>query len=401
MEQGDGLRLGDAAVEPAQHAVDVGDVPVLRRVPAAAPPVELPPRETLGAAQIAEADGGGVDGVQVGEDVDDRLADAPPQIGPVVEGGGQVAADDDAAAALQHVEVDAQDVRVGAEREAARREGEGVAEAGQHPVLARHVVGGGGDRPQGRPPQHVLGRPELQQVRQVRVPAPELPDRQRPRRLGKVRAQPRFQPRKLEPLVGPDVDDLGIDGGVHDGCFPVRCRHGRLYYPSRPGGVGSVRSGGNRGAGMRVIDGLDALEALAGTELGASEWMTVTQEMIDRFAEVTLDPQWIHVDRERAAAESPWGTTIAHGFLTLSLMPHFRRQISQVRGVSRAINYGVDRVRFPNAVKTGARVRGVQTLLTTKRVEPGLVRFTSRFVVEIEGESKPACVADTVTLVYA
>lgn len=152
---------------------------------------------------------------------------------------------------------------------------------------------------------------------------------------------------------------------------------------------------------MRVIDGLDALEALAGVELGASEWLTVTQEMIDRFAEVTLDPQWIHVDRDRAAAESPWGTTIAHGFLTLSLVPHFRRRIAEVRGVSRAVNYGVDRVRFPNAVKAGARVRGVQTLLTTQRVEPGAVRFTSRFVVEIEGESKPACVADTVSLVYA
>lgn len=152
---------------------------------------------------------------------------------------------------------------------------------------------------------------------------------------------------------------------------------------------------------MRVIDGLDALEALAGSEIGASEWLTVTQDMIDRFAEVTLDPQWIHVDRARAAAESPWGTTIAHGFLTLSLVPHFRRRIAEVRGVSRAVNYGVDRVRFPNAVKAGARVRGVQTLLATTRVEPGAVRFTSRFVIEIEGESKPACVADTVSLVYA
>lgn len=152
---------------------------------------------------------------------------------------------------------------------------------------------------------------------------------------------------------------------------------------------------------MRVIDGLDALEALAGSEVGASEWLTVTQDMIDRFAEVTLDPQWIHVDRARAAAESPWGTTIAHGFLTLSLVPHFRRRIAEVRGVSRAVNYGVDRVRFPNAVKAGARVRGVQTLLATTRVEPGAVRFTSRFVIEIEGESKPACVADTVSLVYA
>ena len=152
---------------------------------------------------------------------------------------------------------------------------------------------------------------------------------------------------------------------------------------------------------MRVIDGLEALEALAGSEIGASEWLTVTQDMIDRFAEVTLDPQWIHVDRDRAAAESPWGTTIAHGFLTLSLVPHFRRRIAEVRGVSRAVNYGVDRVRFPNAVKAGARVRGVQTLLATTRVEPGAVRFTSRFVIEIEGESKPACVADTVSLVYA
>lgn len=152
---------------------------------------------------------------------------------------------------------------------------------------------------------------------------------------------------------------------------------------------------------MRVIDGLDALEALAGSEIGASEWLTVTQDMIDRFAEVTLDPQWIHVDRDRAAAESPWGTTIAHGFLTLSLVPHFRRRIAEVRGVSRAVNYGVDRVRFPNAVKAGARVRGVQTLLATTRVEPDAVRFTSRFVIEIEGESKPACVADTVSLVYA
>ena len=152
---------------------------------------------------------------------------------------------------------------------------------------------------------------------------------------------------------------------------------------------------------MRVIDGLDALEALAGSEVGASEWLTVTQDMIDRFAEVTLDRQWIHVDRARAAAESPWGTTIAHGFLTLSLVPHFRRRIAEVRGVSRAVNYGVDRVRFPNAVKAGARVRGVQTLLATTRVEPGAVRFTSRFVIEIEGESKPACVADTVSLVYA
>ena len=110
---------------------------------------------------------------------------------------------------------------------------------------------------------------------------------------------------------------------------------------------------------MRVINGLDELDALAGTELGASDWLAITQDMIDRFADVTLDPQWIHVDADRAARESPYGTTIAHGFLTLSLIPHFRQQIAEVRGVARAINYGVNKVRFPSAVRRDVRVRGV------------------------------------------
>ena len=152
---------------------------------------------------------------------------------------------------------------------------------------------------------------------------------------------------------------------------------------------------------MRVIDGFNELESLGGVELGASEWLTITQEMVDRFADVTLDHQWIHVAPDRAARESPYGTTIAHGFLTLSLVPHFTRQITDLRGVSRRINYGVNKVRFPNAVRTGVRVRGVQTLLATLRVDPGTVRFVSQVVIEIEGETKPACVAETVTMVYA
>ncbi|MEE2638009.1 MAG: MaoC family dehydratase [Acidobacteriota bacterium] len=152
---------------------------------------------------------------------------------------------------------------------------------------------------------------------------------------------------------------------------------------------------------MRIIEGLDGLQALVGTELGASEWLTITQTMIDRFADVTLDDQWIHVDGARAATESPYGTTIAHGFLTLSRVPCFRRQIAQIRGVSRAINYGVNKVRFPNAVTSGARVRGVQTLLTAIRVDANAMRLTSKFVVEIDTESKPACVAETVSLVFA
>ena len=152
---------------------------------------------------------------------------------------------------------------------------------------------------------------------------------------------------------------------------------------------------------MRVINGLDELDALAGAELGASDWLAITQDMIDRFADVTLDPQWIHVDADRAARESPYGTTIAHGFLTLSLIPHFRQQIAEVRGVARAINYGVNKVRFPSAVRRDVRVRGVETLLTTTRVAAGTIRLTSRFVVEVEGETKPACVAETVTMVFA
>ncbi len=152
---------------------------------------------------------------------------------------------------------------------------------------------------------------------------------------------------------------------------------------------------------MRVIDGLDGLEALAGTELGASEWLTLSQDMISRFAEVTRDSQWIHVDGDRAARESPYGTTIAHGFLTLSLVPHFCEQIAEIRGVTRAINYGVNKVRFPSPVRREARVRGVQTLLTTTRIEAGKLRVTSRLVVEIKGETKPACVAETVAMVFA
>ena len=152
---------------------------------------------------------------------------------------------------------------------------------------------------------------------------------------------------------------------------------------------------------MRVINGVDDLESLIGTELGASPWLTITQEMVDRFADITLDHQWIHVDAGRAKRESPYGTTIAHGFLTLSLVPHFTGQIADLRGVSRQINYGVNKVRFPNAVRTGTRVRGVQTLLVLTRLDPGSVRFTSRVVIEIEGETKPACVAETVTMAYA
>ena len=118
---------------------------------------------------------------------------------------------------------------------------------------------------------------------------------------------------------------------------------------------------------MRVIEGLDEFESLTGVDLGVGKWLTVTQEMVDQFADLTRDRQWIHVDPDRAAVESPYGTTIAHGFLTLSLIPYFTRQIVDLRRVSRRVNYGVNKVRFPNAVRIGARIRGAQALLTTTR----------------------------------
>ena len=152
---------------------------------------------------------------------------------------------------------------------------------------------------------------------------------------------------------------------------------------------------------MRAVQGLDELERLAGLEVGASAWLTVTQELVDRFADATFDHQWIHCDVERARRESPYGAPVAHGFLTLSLIPGFRSQILSIGGVSRVINYGVNRVRFPNAVPVGARVRGVQTIKSVERVAPDSVRVISRFVIEIEGETKPGCVAETVTLVFA
>ncbi len=152
---------------------------------------------------------------------------------------------------------------------------------------------------------------------------------------------------------------------------------------------------------VREVRGLDELERLAGQEVGASAWLPITQELVDRFADATFDHQWIHCDVERARRESPYGGPVAHGFLTLSLIPGFRSQILTLTGVSRVINYGVNRVRFPNAVPVGARVRGVQTVRTVERTAPGTARVVSGFVIEIEGETKPACVAETVTLVFA
>ena len=140
-----------------------------------------------------------------------------------------------------------------------------------------------------------------------------------------------------------------------------------------------------------------------GTELLVSPWITITQERIDRFADATGDHQWIHVDPERARAESPFGATIAHGYLVLSLYPSLRghdgRNTPPFPGVTRTINYGVNRVRFPSPVRAGVRLRGRFELVGAAE-RNGALQVVERFTVELESGGKPACVAEIVRLLF-
>jgi acyl dehydratase len=150
---------------------------------------------------------------------------------------------------------------------------------------------------------------------------------------------------------------------------------------------------------MITIDGIEALKAKAGDHLGYSPWHEITQERINRFADATDDHQWIHVDRDKAAA-GPFGTTIAHGYLTLSLAPALVAEVFRVSGVRMGINYGTNRVRFPAPVPVGSRVRvGVQ-LASVEDVAGG-VQVVSDLTFEVEGGEKPVCVAQTVSRYYA
>jgi len=141
------------------------------------------------------------------------------------------------------------------------------------------------------------------------------------------------------------------------------------------------------------------MAAYAGKELGKSDWLTVDQKMIDRFAEATGDHQWIHVDVERARREMPGGKTIAHGYLTLSLIPRLTQSIVRIRKRSRGINYGSNKVRYLNPVKAGSRVRLVQGLKAAEPIEGGQ-RLIFDMTVEIEGEERPALIAETIALAY-
>ena len=135
-----------------------------------------------------------------------------------------------------------------------------------------------------------------------------------------------------------------------------------------------------------------------GRALGPTDWLTIDQARVDGFAEVTGDHQWIHVDVERAKA-GPFGGTIAHGYLTMSLVNFFLPQLIEVRGFAHAVNVGADRLRFLSPVRVGARIRGVGEIVTVEEVK-GAVQSVVRVTVEIEGEDKPACVVDAISRYY-
>jgi acyl dehydratase len=147
---------------------------------------------------------------------------------------------------------------------------------------------------------------------------------------------------------------------------------------------------------IRVFHGIGELAAAKGEHLGYSDWHTVTQTEVDKFAEATGDHQWIHVDVERASS-SPFGGTVAHGYLTLALIPLFAQQIFTVEDVTMSLNYGVDRVRFPAAVPVGSRLRAGVEIVDVAESAQG-VRVGYRYTIEIEGSDKPACVANTLVL---
>ena len=144
------------------------------------------------------------------------------------------------------------------------------------------------------------------------------------------------------------------------------------------------------------MDGIDQLKELIGQELGPSDWLEITQQDIDRFADVSRDHQWIHVDPERAAKESPYGATVAHGNLTLSLVDSFRPQLIQNRGVKMGINYGFNKVRFPAAVPAGTRVRARAEVLTVDDLGDGWWQVVTKYTIDGEQSEKPVCVAESV-----
>jgi acyl dehydratase len=147
---------------------------------------------------------------------------------------------------------------------------------------------------------------------------------------------------------------------------------------------------------MRIFQDFEELKAAVGTEIGESDWVQITQDRISTFAEATGDEQWIHVDEERAARELPGKSTIAHGLLTLSLIPMFMRMIVGLKGLKNTINYGANRVRYLAPVPAGSRLRARVSLMKAEDVPPDALRATYNVTIEIEGGKRPACVAEVI-----
>lgn len=152
---------------------------------------------------------------------------------------------------------------------------------------------------------------------------------------------------------------------------------------------------------MHQFKDIRALQAFGSGELGTSPWLTVDQARIAAFADATGDHQWIHLDEERARKESPWGTTIAHGLLTLSLLPHLNQQVFSIGNLKATINYGLDRVRFTAPVPSGSRVRSRVSLTAAEPLDAARVRARFYSEIEIEGQEKPALVAEQIAVFVA
>jgi acyl dehydratase len=150
---------------------------------------------------------------------------------------------------------------------------------------------------------------------------------------------------------------------------------------------------------LYTVTSIEDAKALEGVEVGVSDWIVIDQHRIDQFAEATNDHQWIHIDTERAAREMPGGKTIAHGYMTLSLIPALTVGFVEVRNLERAINYGLNKVRFYAPVPVGSKMRGRATVLQARR-RAGALLLTSEVRLEVEGERKPACVAETLGMFF-
>ena len=151
---------------------------------------------------------------------------------------------------------------------------------------------------------------------------------------------------------------------------------------------------------QRIFSNFDEIKAAVGTEIGVSDWVEVSQERINQFAEATCDEQWIHVDQERASKEMPGGKTIAHGLLSLALAPLFVRSVIGLKGLRNTLNYGADRIRYLAPVPAGSRLRGRVKVSEAADVPPDGLRVNYHLEIEIEGGKKPACVAELIALHY-